>query len=168
MYGFRAKRGCKTGVVEAKLVQQFAYREQAPLFCVVLDLKKAYDAMDRGRCLEILEDCRVGPRARRLIQQFWELGETACRASRYYGRVFKAGRGVTQGGALSLTVFNLMDDAIMWEWITQLKERGVDTEDIRKLVACFYAYGELVASRDANTLQKAFHILTGLFDRVGL
>ena len=49
------------------------------------------------------------------------------------------GRWVTQGGTFSPTVFNLMVGAIVREWITQLKEQGVDTEDIRKLVACFYA-----------------------------
>ena len=117
MRGSRAKRGCGTGIMEEKLVQQLAYREQAPLFCIFLDLKKAYDAMDRGRCLEILEDCGVGPRARRLIQQFWELGEMARRASGYYGRVFTAGRWVTQGGFLSPTVFNLVVDTIVREWI---------------------------------------------------
>ena len=110
----------------------------------------------------------MGPRARRLIQRFWEFGEMACRASGYYGRVFRADRGVTQGGALSPKVFNLMVDAIVREWITQLEERGVDMEDIRNLVACFYADDGLVAARDADTLQKAFDILTGLFDRVGL
>ena len=51
LHGFRAKRGCGTGIMEAKLVQQLAYREQAPLFCIFLDLKKAYDAMDHDRCL---------------------------------------------------------------------------------------------------------------------
>ena len=61
-----------------------------------------------------------------------------------------------------------MVDAIVREWISQLKEQGVDTEDIRKLVACFYADDGLVAARDPETLQKAFDILTGLFDRVGL
>ena len=63
------------------------------LFCIFLDLKKAYDAIDRGRCLDILEDCGVGPWAQRLIEWFWEFWEMACRASGYYGRVFKASRG---------------------------------------------------------------------------
>ena len=52
LHGFRAKRGCRTGIMEAKLVQQLAYHEQCPLFGIFLDLKKAYDAMDRGRCLD--------------------------------------------------------------------------------------------------------------------
>ena len=78
------------------------------------------------------------------------------------------GRWVTQGGTFSPTVFNLMVDATVREWITQLKERGVDTDDIRKLVACFCADNGLVAARDVDTLQKAFDVLTSLFDRVGL
>ena len=82
---------------------KLAYREQASLYCIFLDLKKVYKAMviDQGRCLHILEDCGVGPRARKLIQRFWDFGERVCRASGYYGRVFKAGRGVTQGPPLA-------------------------------------------------------------------
>ena len=41
--------------MEAKLVQQLAYREQAPLFCIFLDLEKEYESMYRGRFLEILK-----------------------------------------------------------------------------------------------------------------
>ena len=49
LHGFREGRGCGTGIMEAKLAQQLAYREQRPLYGIFLDLRKAYDAMDRGR-----------------------------------------------------------------------------------------------------------------------
>ena len=35
---------------------------------IFLDLQKAYDALDRSRCLKILEGYGIGPRARKLIQ----------------------------------------------------------------------------------------------------
>ena len=70
LHGFRAKRGCGTGIMEAKLVQQLAYREQCPLFGIFLDLRKAYDAMDRGRCLDILRDAGVGPKTIRILKAF--------------------------------------------------------------------------------------------------
>ena len=38
---------------------------------IFLDLHKAYDALDRSRCLEILEVYGVGPRSRRLLQSYW-------------------------------------------------------------------------------------------------
>ena len=116
LHWFRAKRGCGTGITEAKLVQQLAYRDQRPLFGIFLDLRKAYDAMDRGRCLDILRDAGVGPKTIRILKAFWDKAELACRASGYYGRVFKAWRGATQGGPLSPTIFNLMVDAIVREW----------------------------------------------------
>ena len=72
-----------------------AFIEQCPLYGLFLDLRKAYDAMDRGRCLQILEDCGVGPKARRLIKAFWDNGVLVCKAAGCFGLPFKAGRGVT-------------------------------------------------------------------------
>ncbi len=40
-----------------------------------------------------------------------------CRAAGNYGMAFKAGHGVTQGGPLSARLFNIMVDAVVWEWI---------------------------------------------------
>ena len=41
-------------------------------------------------------------------------------------------------------------------------------EEVRLLLACFYADNGLIALRDPNFLQQAFDLLPGLFDRVGL
>ena len=60
LHGFVKGRGCGTAGLEAKLVQQLTYLEQHPLFVIFIDLKKAYDAMDRERCREILVGNGVG------------------------------------------------------------------------------------------------------------
>ena len=59
-----------------------------------MDLRKAYDAMDRGRCLDILRGAGVGTKTIRIIKAFWDKAELACRVSSYCGQVFKAWRGV--------------------------------------------------------------------------
>ena len=64
LHGFRAGRGTGTAIAEAKLTQQLTHREQNPLFCIFLNLRKAYDALDRGELLWILEGYGVGPRVR--------------------------------------------------------------------------------------------------------
>ena len=66
-HSFRAKRGTGTGIMEAKLIQQLTFSEQFLLYGTFLDLRKAFDAVDRGRCIEILEDVGVGPQVIRLI-----------------------------------------------------------------------------------------------------
>ena len=63
---FWQKQGCSTGIMEAKLVQQLAFVEQCSLYGLFLDLRKAYNVMDRVRCLQILEDCGMGPKERQL------------------------------------------------------------------------------------------------------
>ena len=72
-------KGCGTAGLEAKLVHQLAYLEQHPLFVIFIDLKKAYDAMDRERCWEILVGYGVGPNMIRLIMFFWD--NATCDAS---------------------------------------------------------------------------------------
>ncbi len=79
------------------MTQQLAHIEQTPFYGVFIDLKKAFDAMDRERCLLILEGHGAGPNMRQLIRHFWDEATNVCRASGNYGAPFKAGRGVTQG-----------------------------------------------------------------------
>jgi len=50
------------------LAQQLAYLDQEALHEVFIDLRKAYDAMDRERCMLILEGYGVGPKMLRLIK----------------------------------------------------------------------------------------------------
>ena len=85
------------------------------MYGIFLDLRKTFDTMDRGRCLSILEDTCVGPYALRLIKSFWNNEMLVRQAAGYYDRPFKSERGVTQGGPLSPTIFNLMVDAIVRE-----------------------------------------------------
>ncbi len=48
------------------MAQQLSYLELKPFYGVFLDLKKAFDSMDRERCIMILEGYGAGPRMIRL------------------------------------------------------------------------------------------------------
>ena len=67
LHGFRAGRGTGTATLEAKLLQQLAALREEVLYVIFLDLNKAYDDLERSRCLDILKGYGVGPRARRLL-----------------------------------------------------------------------------------------------------
>jgi hypothetical protein len=118
LHGCLAGRGTGMGIIEVKLAQQLAHLEQAPFFGVFIDLKKAFDAMDQGRCLAILALHGVGPQMLRLISNFRETATNVCRAKGNYGHPFKAGRGVTQGGPLLAKLFNIIVNAVVREWMT--------------------------------------------------
>ena len=76
---------------------------------IFLDLHNVYDALDRSKCLEILEEYGLAPRARRLLQTYWRRLTMVARAGGYYGTVFKGECRVTQGDPLSPTI-------LMWWW----------------------------------------------------
>ena len=81
---------------------------------IFLDLHKAYGALDRSRCLEILEGYGVGPKARRLLTTYCHRLTMVERAGGYYRTAFGGERGVTQGDPLSPTIFNVVVDAVVW------------------------------------------------------
>jgi hypothetical protein len=78
LHGYRDKRRTRTAGVEAKLAQQLAHLEQTPFYGVFLDLKKAFDSMNRGRCLLICEGYGVGPRMIKLIRKFLRNAVLVC------------------------------------------------------------------------------------------
>ena len=98
-----------------------------------------------------------------------------CRASGNYGVPFKAGRGVTQGGSLSAKLFNLLVDAVTWDWQVRLpQEAAKDHEEelIAELIwgffAIFYVDDANFASHDPVFRQTALDILVKLFKQLGL
>jgi hypothetical protein len=172
LHGCRAHCGTGTGVIEAKLAQQLSYLELKPFYGVFLDLKKAFDSMDRERCIMILEGHGAGPRMIRLIRGYWRDAIMVCRAMGNYGTPFKAGRGVTQGGPLSAKLFNIMVDPVAREWLRELREGGdYAVWELDELMSTFFAIyvdDTYLASRDAEFLQCVLDLLVSLFERVGL
>ena len=121
LHGLRAGRGTGTATLEAKLLQQLTAMREEVLYVIFLDLTKAYNALDRSRCLGILEGYGIGPGARRLLRNYWRHLTMAARSGGYYGTAFKGERGVTQGDPLSPTLFNVVVDAVVRHWLEGLQ-----------------------------------------------
>ena len=77
-----------------------------------------------------------------------------------------------QGYPLSPTIFNVVVDTVVHNWVTMLiagaEERGKRGKEGRHQASLFYADDGMVASSDLRWLQGEFNTLVGLFDRVGL
>ena len=67
LHGFRAGRGTGKATLEKKLAQQLAGIVHKPLFQVFLDVRKAYESLYRGQCMEILQEYRMWQRMARLL-----------------------------------------------------------------------------------------------------
>ena len=72
--------------MEAKLEQQLAQIFHEPLLQVFIDVRKAYDSLDRGICMEILRGYGLGPNLQRLLQQYWDRQKVVPKTVKFYGR----------------------------------------------------------------------------------
>ena len=106
-------RGTGTATLEAKLAQQLAGLAHELLFQVILDVRKAYDSLDRGQCMEILLGYGMGKRMACLIANFCDNLMFVPKVKRFLGTPFGTLRGVTQGYPASLVILNIMVDAVV-------------------------------------------------------
>ena len=81
----RNKWGAGAAIIEDKLAQQLLYIKLKPFYGVFLDLRKAFDAMDRERCVLILEGYGAGPWLVQLVCMYWRDAIMVCQAAGYYG-----------------------------------------------------------------------------------
>ena len=98
------------------LLPQVAYLRKAVLHAIFLELNKAYDALDRSRCLGVLEGYGMGTRELRFLRRYLERLKMVAWTEGYYGSSFRRERGVTQGDPLSPTIFNVVVDAVVYHW----------------------------------------------------
>ena len=61
VYGFRRKRGCFTAIGEAKLQMQQVVCMGEIVYQVYLDLRKAYDSINRDGVIALMKKYGVGP-----------------------------------------------------------------------------------------------------------
>ena len=126
LHGFWA--GCCTGTanLEVKLIQKVVDWREAVLHEIFLDLHKAYDALDRSRCLDILEGCGMGNRSLRLLCRYWERLNMVAWVGGYYAEPFHGERGITQFNPLSPTTSNVVVEAVVrhWEFLVEEQEGG--------------------------------------------
>ena len=169
LYYFWTGRGTVTTPLEANLLQQVMVMRETVIHIILLDLQKTYDALDQDRCLEILLGYSVGPRTLRILWTYWNWMHMVANAGGYFSPPFKGHHRATQGYPLSPNVFNVVVDAMIRHFATVMApmEAGAEVlrEMIQKLVDFFYVYNSVVASPRPEMLQRAFNVLTDLFNR---
>jgi len=175
LHGFRSGRGTDISIVEAKLIQQMAAIAGEALFECFIDLRQAFDSVDHEEGLTMLEDRGAGPNLLRLLHNFWEQQEIACRQGGFHGPSFRAGRGATQGRLFSPSFFNIIIDQVVRYWLQftitedhDTATNGLRGATVRDLMVAFYADDGLFAVWNHQWLQDALNVLVTLFQKVGL
>ena len=75
-----------TLTLEEKMDQYLTGLCHEPLLQVFLDVRKAYDSLDRGSCMEILRGYGLGYNLQRLLHRFGDDQAVVPKSGRFYGR----------------------------------------------------------------------------------
>ena len=122
-------------IIELKVAQELANINQDPLFLVFLDLRTAYDTVDRDHPIIALEGYVAGPRLCGILETFWDYQQVVPRQNGFHGLDLPNTRGTTQGGLVSLTLFNVVvDNFIRTSLAMTVKDQRVDHDGLGETV----------------------------------
>ena len=102
--------------LEAKLIQQIALMRYEFMYTLFMNLHKVYDALERDRCMEILEGYGMGARSHDILWVYWDCLQMVSCIGGYYGTGFEGFWGVTQGYPLPPTIINVVEDSVVRHW----------------------------------------------------
>ena len=117
LHGFRSRRGTDMAIVELKLTQEIVNIYQDPLFLVLLELRKAYDTVDRYRLLITLDGYGLGPRICGLLDTFWDCQKVVLIQNGFHVPALPSTRSTRQVGLVSSTLFKVVMDNFIRTWM---------------------------------------------------
>jgi len=130
------------------------------VYQVYLDLRKAYDSINRAGVLALMEKYGVGPRIRRYVKNIWERQLFMLRQTGFYSDTIPVRRGVTQGDVDSPIIFNLIIDTFL--------RRAQEEPDFGGSEFSFYADDGLLEMNCPVALQRDLDRVIALFAEFGL
>jgi len=162
LHGFLPGHSTGTACLEAKLKAQLAFWSGQPLYHVYLDFSKAYDSIDCGRTLMILQDYGVGPWILCLLEHFWDQHVIIPHQHAFFGAPFPARHGLTTGDILAPVIFNIVTDAVLHHWYSETMAQGLATR------VWFYVDDSALWDNDPANLQTSLGLMEDLFLCIGL
>ena len=140
---------------------------------VFLELRKSYNNLDRSRILQTLEEYRVGPEIRGILDDFWLCQEVLTPQKGYHGPQFRDTRVTNQGRLASPTLFNLPVDGVVRHWLSMKVEDDAFIQDrlghaVGWRLGVFYENYVTLGLLDPGCIQGGLNVLIGLFLWIGV
>ena len=127
--GFRKGRSCLDAIFGARMLHQHCRGFNQARVAAFLDLRKAYDSVDRSLLWEILSLHGVNGAMLRAIQSLYGEGSSSVvRVGGSFSDCFNVASGVRQGCPLSPLLFNVFLDFAIKRWLKAVPDSGISVE----------------------------------------
>ena len=141
--GFRPNRGLVDAVFCLRQVMAQSEQRRLPLHMAFVDLKKAFDSVDRGALWQVLRVYGLHEHLIKLIISLHSGTQAAVRLNGTLGPWFDVTRGVRQGCVLAPLLFNVFIDFVVRQTIYQNPDCGTSFAFVRN--------GQWVPSTEASS-----------------
>ena len=147
--GFRKGRGCIDHVLVLNLLSEIRMKTKKETYMCFIDLKKAYDSVDRDRLWGKLESMGIQEGFLDILKEIYRDVKCQVKVNEDISRQLSVGRGLRQGCVLSTTLFSLFIDDIG----SSLKDnsRGVDLGNSKM---SHLLYADDLVLMEANTVKN--------------
>ena len=120
--GFRPGRGCADAIFSIRQLIEKSYEHRQKLFCVFVDLKKAYDSVPRQALWLALGRLGIPEGLLNLIQSFHESMQAAVRVGASTTEPFAVNNGLRQGCVMAPVLFNLYFGVVLERWAQVMQD----------------------------------------------
>lgn len=126
--GFRAGRSCADQVFTMRRTIEMTRRENIPIYACFIDLKAAYDSVNREALWRIVSDYGLPGKECRLIQSLYQGTSAAVRCEGGLTDWFEVRTGLRQGCMLSPALFNIFIDFVVRKALIGKEAYGLEIE----------------------------------------
>lgn len=163
--GFRKGMGCSDQVFSLRCIAEKYLAKNQKVYCVFVDLEKAYDRVMRNELWKILSMYGVNSNLVQALKSLYRDCRACVRINGAHTEWFNIHRGVRQGCVASPWLFNLFMD----NCLKDLKERKCGLRMNELLVICLlYADDQVILAASAEQLQEMVTVMHESFERKGM
>jgi len=109
---FRRNRSTTDNIFIMRQILEKCYEYNIEMHVLFIDLKQAFDSVDRQETIQILQELRIPNKLVRLIKMTIQNMEARVKIENLISNPFSISSGVHQGNPVSATIFNLILDLV--------------------------------------------------------
>ena len=166
--GFTPGRSTLDRIVALRLLAERRLEYRQPLYAVYIDLRAAFDSLDRNSLWNILKTIGIPPKLVDIIKTLYSSTHSVVRVNGTISEAFSISSGVRQGCVLAANLFNTATDRILNN-TTKAMTLGVNYDDSGQLITDLDYADDIVIFADLlDTLKDALFIFNEQSQKLGL
>ncbi len=154
-FGFRQNSGTLEAVFSLQtLVRSWMVRSGQPVYCVFIDIKKAFPSVDRTQLIDLLHHLGLAAPLVRALASTFHLNSCRLRIEGFFTNSFPVNFGVREGDIDSPPMFNLVYGEILRRCDLDLLDENVFVEMPRRVRGIAYADDPATLGLEISPLQE--------------